>query len=246
MSSNYTSDLAESLEKIGSRVDIARDIKKELGNRVCALHYLGGVDQSTPFENLLRKEKIFFIRYEQEKCGIPHGYSKISASNWHKGNILTDSYGFFINENFFKSNLVKELDHVINYFWLDFCGMPTHRLLSDLKTHVLDSICRQNQFGICYVTFSLNHRSHTDVRKILCGRDTTISGKAAFLCSFLNRKYCTGNIKCEVFHTYTNGRNQMGIFKFRYINPTRITKRIQMQRIFGCTKVWIQPDLIEE
>lgn len=228
MSIKYTTAIAEAKVKRQSRRTIARDIKEcATANRI-VLHYLGGRATNTPFENLFkgRRDKTTFVRYELHRAETPNMYERTTPATINFEQRDNRNYGFFINGDFFKNYLyIKNKIRDIQYYWLDFCGLPTGPVVNQLYHQVLSHIERDED-SVCYVTFFLNPRNlpKREIESIFGGYGLSRKQRAENIKNYFNNR--NQNIQCEVLEIYQNGVSPMGVFKFTNKNMKRKPKTV--------------------
>lgn len=234
MSNNYTDACATNPEKRNSRRRIAQSIKNSnRGFKV--IHYLGGKNENTPFENNFQKKRTTFIRYEMKRnVPVPKNYlseKEFDAFKSHQGllkffkenfpkkakqfeSLIEDcqnTNGCFVNQNVFSKcwKYLNEFGDKPHYFWLDFCGAPTPKLLNKIKEVVTTSSVEET-----FVTFYMNPRGKKSVEKITEKYGRTLHNRAISLCDYFNSLFKEiPEIKCEVFDTYCNGVSPMCVIK---------------------------------
>jgi len=236
MSNNYTDDKAKNIHKKDSRLKIATDIKNK-GKHKKIVHYLGGQNPWTPFENFFNKgSRTTFIRYEfKSDTELPDNYldeksfdhsNSIEplmefAQNNNKLQLLEDlqqikkeidtKYGCFVNDDVFDKygKYVDMFSEDPHYYWLDFCCAPSPEVIQK----VMD-IVQHNLTKDVYVTFYMNHRGNEVIKNII-----TQCGKSLKNRSLSLKKYCESilpektDIICEVFDNYNNGKAPMTVLK---------------------------------
>lgn len=245
MSNNYTDICAANPEKRNSRNRIAQSIKNSnRGFKV--IHYLGGKNDNTPFENKFQKKRTTFIRYEMKRnAPVPKNYFsehdfdafknhrnviKILKDKFPKQSKALDSVieefekmnGCFVNQNVFSKcwKFLNEFGDKPHYFWLDFCGAPTPQLLNKIKEVVTTSSVEET-----FVTFYMNPRGKKSVEKITEKYGRFLHNRAISLCEYFNSLFKdTPEIKCEIFDTYINGISPMCVIKI-YRKKKNVTKK---------------------
>ena len=201
MSVHYTKSTADALSKRESRYRVAQSIKKSKGEKV--IHYLGGVNPETTFEDYFSKDETTFFRYEKNECPVPNGY-----------NIDADlSFGFFFNVDFFtmaplSMRLAEDKKH---YAWLDFCGMPTESLVNNIQEWATK---HQNSIEEIYLTFFINSRGVEYVDGLLNKYGKGNENKAQSLCDSLNDKFSLP-YTFSVLDAYVNGNSPMAVIKMK-------------------------------
>jgi hypothetical protein len=235
----YTDTKAKNLHKKDSRYKIASDIKQN-GKKLKVIHYLGGQNPWTPFENFFSKGRnTTFIRYEfKEDTQLPNNYlnedgfeickqidplikhfegrqDKETLLNQLKElkNEIDSSYGCFVNGNIFNhyEKYVNMFPKLPQYFWLDFCEAPKPQLIQKVMQIVNAPYSKE-----VYATFYMNHRGVESVKGIINYYGKSLKNRAKSLAS-----YCKAmlpektNITCEVFYVYNNGKAPMAILKFK-------------------------------
>ena len=208
MSTMYTSDVANHPSKMESRIKIAHAIRKT-GKHSKVIHYLGGTDRRPLFENHFTGVRNTFIRYEKRFCILPDHYS---WARWD-GDVLLEKkpsdIGYFVNGDFFEEvwNFLEVFDKQKNYFWLDFCGMPSESLLSSIYDLIhLD--CIEDVF----ITFYLNPRGQKFVSNILSRYSNSLEDRAKSLCEYMREQF-EGTHCVTVFDTYNNGPSPMAVIR---------------------------------
>lgn len=237
MKNNYTDRKAKNLNKKDSRCKIATEIKN-LGKHKKIVHYLGGQNPSTPFENFFSKGSwTTFIRYElKENTELPNNYldernfeicrsinSLLGfAERQNRTNLLEDlqqlkkeietKFGCFVNANVFHryKKYVEMFPNEPHYYWLDFCEAPKPDLLQKVLNIVNDESTED-----VYATFYMNHRGKDSVKGIINYYGKSLKDRAKSL-----KSYCEAmlpektNVICEVFDTYNNDKAPMAVLKF--------------------------------
>jgi hypothetical protein len=251
MSNNYTDSKAKNLHKKDSRYKIANDIKQN-GKNLKVIHYLGGQNTWTLFENFFSKGRnTTFIRYEfKEDTQLPNNYLdeksfgfckniddliKCYEGKENKETLLNElkkvkkeidsSYGCFVNGNIFNhyEKYVNMFPKLPQYFWLDFCSAPTPQLLQKVMEVVNMSSSKD-----VYVTFYMNHRGVESVKGIINYYGKSLKDRGKSLVS-----YCKAmlpektNINCELFYVYNNDKAPMAILKFKKKEKVLPKKSIQ-------------------
>jgi len=251
MKNNYTETKAKNIHKKDSRYKIANDIKQN-GKNLKVIHYLGGPNPCTPFENFFNKGKYTkFIRYElKENTQLPNNYldknsfkicknidgmikcwegkeGKETLLNELKGlkKEIDSSYGCFVNGNIFNhyEEYVNMFPKRPQYFWLDFCDAPKPQLLQKVMQIVNAPYSKE-----VYATFFMNHRGAESVKGIINYYGKSLKNRADSLAS-----YCKAmlpektNITCDVFYTYNNGKSPMAILKFKKKEKVLPKKSVQ-------------------
>ena len=245
MSNNYTDVCATNPDKKNSRHQIAQAIKSS-SRGMKIIHYLGGKNPSTPFENKFQKKWTKFIRYEfKEGTKVPNNYVNesefeivpqidkilklnLSARITNELKKIQRSYeninGCFVNGNVF-SHYWKYQDMFPNtphYFWLDFCGAPTPQLIDEIVNVMSSQTTKE-----IYVTFYMNHRGKKSVMKIIDTHGKFLSNRAKALKSYCDKLFSGTDIKAEVFDTYVNGVSPMCVMKFFRKEKIQTKKTIQ-------------------
>jgi hypothetical protein len=217
MSTLYTAEVANAATKMASRTKIALDIRKSKESKV--IHYLGGRDTNTPFENHFSIKRNTFVRYERDECDTPYNYS---PAEW-KGNNLIErkegEFGYFVNSNFFEEGFefMTEFQEENQYFWLDFCGMPREELVESLYyTFFYDQDEYGSNIKSIYCTFFINARGIKYVSNHLTRYGSSMQDRAQSLCDSLIEEFELDKTryKCEVFDSYINGNSPMAVLKF--------------------------------
>ena len=201
MSVHYTKSTADALSKRESRYRVAQSIKKSEGAKV--IHYLGGVNPETTFEDYFSKEDTTFIRYEKDECPVPNGY-----------NIGADlSFGYFFNSDFFTMAplTMRVTQDEKNYAWLDFCGMPTESLVNNIQEWVTK---HQNSIEEVYLTFYINSRGIEYVDGLLNKYGKGNEEKAQSLCDSLKNMFSLP-YTFSVLDVYVNGHSPMAVIKMK-------------------------------
>lgn len=245
MSNNYTDICAANPDKKNSRLKIAQAIKlSSRGTKV--IHYLGGRNTSTPFENKFQKKRTKFIRYEfRQKTKLPNNYVNeaefeivpqidrmlklnLSVNVTNELKKIQKNYeninGCFVNGNVFShygkyQNMFPNAPH---YFWLDFCGAPTPKLINEI-VNVMSSHTTKE----VYVTFYMNHRGKKSVMKIIDTNGKFLSNRAKALKKYCDKLFSDTNIKAEIFDTYVNGVSPMCVIKFSRKEKIQTKKTVQ-------------------
>jgi hypothetical protein len=248
----YTDTKAKNSNKKYSRYKVANDIKKT-GKCQKVIHYLGGPNTSTPFENFFSNGRhTTFIRYEIEKnTQLPDNYlDESSFKNCQVIDTLIDycdgkegkeimlnelknfkkeinsKYGCFVNGNIFNhyEEYVKMFPKLPHHFWLDFCGAPKPQLLQKVMEIVNAPYSKE-----VYVTLFMNHRGRDSVKGII-----NYYGKSSLMDRAKSLKsYCEAmmpektNVICEVFDTYNNDKSPMAVLKFKKKEKVVLKKSIQ-------------------
>lgn len=237
MANNYNEQLANAPSKNESRVIIANDAKKEMGRHRVLFHYLGGETFKTPFEDLFSKilNRVVFARYEKKAMDYsPDGYINIHETfikmfaEWREAGKSFVRNGVFFNGDFFSYvNMAREFlngKHRLNFYWLDFCGLPVRHLVEGVQKNVFD-VMKKGE--VCYVTFGLNPRVpafETYVRNIfrnvLHKKGVTIAQRGQILLDYF-RSIMPENMSCNLIQTYDNegsksrGGAPMAVLKFK-------------------------------
>lgn len=227
----FTKSKENNVSKHHSRYRVARSINSD-GNHQKIVHYLGGVSEENHFESFFSTENTTFIRYERESCNLPKRYCpawKMTLSpsseryTFHVelNQKSPDQYGYFVNEDFFtESQKFMQLPEIVskkNYFWLDFCGMPSDNLIGQVN----DFVKSYNQFAEeIYLTFFMNPRSMQDVKQNM-GFCNSLEDKAKSLCATLKEKICV-DYSIKVLDVYVNGKDPMAVIKMK--------KKIKMKK----------------
>lgn len=249
MSNNYTDICAANPDKKNSRHQIAQAIKHSCrGTKV--IHYLGGKNPSTPFENKFEKKRTTFIRYEFKRgTKLPNNYlneeqfehtrnidslinsleylgNKNAVREMEKLKEQFDSMnGCFVSGNVFSKywKYQEMFPNVPHYFWLDFCGAPTPKLLQE----IVDVVSNQTTKEV-YVTFYMNHRGKKSVMKIIDTNGRFLTNRAKALKAYCEKLFSEHkNIKCEIFDTYVNGVSPMCVIKFSRTEKIQNKKTIE-------------------
>lgn len=231
MSVNYNESLSIAKVKKNSREKIANEICKTARGLDVVIHYFGGRSIETPFEKLFHsiKSKTTFMRYEILKSDVPNNYQVISPDEFCLSKKLKESYGFFINQDFFKvypKIFNKIPNNYVQYYWLDFCGNPNRTTINRLFYRVISKI-KKDVDSVCYVTFLLNSRGLKDdeADKVFGGRGGSKETRAENIRKYFNRMN-TG-IYCDIVDIYQNNKSNMGVFKFTNKNFTYKPKTIE-------------------
>lgn len=217
MSYKYNKAVASEPTKQESRKKIADSIKKTLNEENSIIHYLGGRDRETPFENEFKNNPVKFVRYEKLACNVPKNYQLSFFTE--EGKFFSvekkKSIGFFQRGDFFSSyfDYAEMFKGTKQNIWLDFCGMPTPDLLEVLYYAFFHEEFSQDIDQI-YFTFYINHRGNENVKKIL-GDGKTLIDKATTLCNHIKSEFSTEKLglDCEVFDTYMNLVSPMAVIK---------------------------------
>lgn len=247
----YTDTKAKNIRKKDSRSKIAKDIKNT-GKCQKVIHYLGGQNPSTPFENFFSNGRYTtFIRYEfKENTQLPDNYlDEASFKNCQGIDTLIDcwdgkegkeillnelknlkkeinsKYGCFVNGNIFNhyEKYVNMFSKLPHYFWLDFCEAPKPQLLQKIMEIVNAPYSKE-----VYVTFYMNHRGKDSVKGIINYYGKSLKNRAKSL-----KSYCEAmmpektNVICEVFDTYNNDKAPMAVLKFKKKEKVVLKKSIQ-------------------
>lgn len=249
MSNNYTDTKAKNLLKKDSRYKIANDIK-ENGKKLKVIHYLGGQNPWTPFEDFFNKGKhTKFIRYENKRnTPLPNNYldeksfkecqnidSLIECWEGKEGketllnelkNLkkeINSKYGCFVNGNIFNhyDEYVNMFPKRPQYFWLDFCGAPKPQLVQKVMQIVNAPYSKE-----VYATFFMNPRASKFAKDIIscCGK--SLKNRATSLKNYFD-KIISKDVTCEVFFTYNNGKAPMAILKFKKKEKVLPKKTVQ-------------------
>jgi hypothetical protein len=222
----YTPDNEKNISKEHSRFKVARSIKAD-GNHNKVIHYLGGVSTETDFEQFFSKQNSTFIRYERTPCNLPKDYCQawkfVLSPSDSKHTFHTelnqknpDQYGYFVNKDFFtESQKFMQLPEIIsqkNYFWLDFCGMPSDSLIGQVN----DFVKSYNDFvEEIYLTFFLNPRAMDDVAKAVNRYGNSLKDRAKSVCDTLKEKLSIDNFSFSIVDVYVNGRSPMAVIKMK-------------------------------
>ncbi len=213
MSKLYTAEVAKDPSKMESRTKIANSINSDSCPKV--IHYLGGQSRETPFENHFDKTRNTFFRYERDETDIPKHYIQAEWFGEKLWPRMKQHFGYFINSDFFEAYfdirpLAKKLK---NYFWLDFCGMPTEELLDCIYYSFLDKENDSPEVQDIYLTFYLNGRGIKFVSNLLNRYGKSIQDRAQSLCDSIKEKFDNENFSYSVFDAYQNGISPMGVIK---------------------------------
>lgn len=216
MSKLYTAEVANAETKMESRHKIARSIRST-GKHSKIIHYLGGVSSETPFENYFTMARHTFVRYERDMCETPKHYME---ATW-KGDDLYEKnpnqFGYFCNGDFFDE--VWGFDNIFcdekNYFWLDFCGMPTEPLLDDIYTTFFVEEDGEEPVDAeeIYLTFYLNPRGVKFVSNIINRYGSGMEDRAKSLCDSIRERFNVDTHSFSVFDVYVNGNSPMAVIK---------------------------------
>ena len=209
MSVHYTKSTADALSKRESRYRVAHSIKKSKGEKV--IHYLGGVNPETTFEDYFSKDETTFFRYEKNECPVPNNYAKLR--DIPAGTNIEDKFGFFFNSDFFNvSDFTMRIGKDMKHFaWLDFCGMPTESLVNNIQEYVTK---HQNRIEEIYLTFFINSRGVEYVDGLLNKYGKGNENKAQSLCDSLNDKFSLP-YTFSVLDAYVNGNSPMAVIKMK-------------------------------
>lgn len=250
MSKKYTPAKAKNINKKNSRLKIATDIKNN-GRHTKIVHYLGGRDPSTHFENFFSKGiRTTFIRYEKENnTELPNNYldeksfencNSIDplinfAQNNNKLQLLEDlyqikkeidtKYGCFVNDDVFDKygKYVDMFSEYPHYYWLDFCCSPSPEVIKKVMDVVQHNLTKD-----VYVTFFMNHRGNEVAKNIIAQRGKSLKNRSLSL-----KKYCESilpektNILCEVFDNYNNDKAPMTVLKITKKQKTIPKKTVE-------------------
>ena len=206
MSLKYTKATAEALSKRESRYRVAQSIIKSKGAKI--VHYLGGINPETTFEEYFPKNETLFVRYEQFDCPVPNNYKDLLSINENE-----NAFGYFVNRDFFESapSFMRLAPNQKNYVWLDFCGMPTEKTINSVQ----DFITRfQNSIEEVYLTFYINSRGVEYVDGLLNKYGKDSEDKAQSLCESLNDKFSLP-YTFSVLDVYVNGNSPMAVIKMK-------------------------------
>ena len=222
----YTPDNEKNISKAHSRFKVARSIKED-GNQDKVIHYLGGVSEETDFESSFSKLNTTFVRYERTPCNLPKDYCHAwkfvlsPANSRHTFHMelnekTPEQYGYFANADFFtESQKFMQLPQIIakkNYFWLDFCGMPSDSLIGQVN----DFIKSYNDFAEeIYLTFYMNPRGKEDVEQAVNQYGSSIEERAKSVCHTLKQKISIDIYSFSVLDVYVNGRSPMAVIKMK-------------------------------
>lgn len=224
MSKLYTEQVADALSKKESRFKVARSIKAT-GDHNKIIHYLGGVSPETQFENYFPMENHTFVRYEKEECETPKHYCDAwlySLAPEDSGYTFQmrlndkkdDEFGYFVNNDFFAEveKFMQIFEDEKNYFWLDFCGMPTEKLLKNLHNFISN---QNKDIEEVYTTFYINPRAVEYVSNVLGRYGSTLEDKAKSLCDTLKENFSIDGYTYSVFDVYLNGNSPMAVIKLK-------------------------------
>ena len=222
----YTPDNEKNISKAHSRFKVARSIKAD-GNHNKVIHYLGGVSIETDFEQYFSKQNTTFVRYERTPCDLPKDYCHAwnfvlsPANSRHTFHMELnqknpDQYGYFANADFFtESQKFMQLPQIIaekNYFWMDFCGMPSDSLIGQVN----DFVKSYNDFAEeIYLTFYMNPRGKEDVEQAVNQYGSSIKERAKSVCDTLKKKISVDIYSFSVLDVYVNGRSPMAVIKMK-------------------------------
>jgi hypothetical protein len=215
MSNLYTEDVSNHPSKMKSRVNIAHAIRKT-GKHSKVIHYLGGTDRRLLFENHFTGIRNTFVRYEKRFCSIPFNYS---WARWDGNELMpkeNNQIGYFVNGDFFDEciNFMKVFKKQRNYFWLDFCGMPTESLLEYIYGTLFYP---ESEYSECvedvFLTFYLNPRGQKFVSNILSKYGTSIEDRANSLADGIRDSFNLKTHSVSVFETYYNGISPMAVIR---------------------------------
>lgn len=222
----YTPDNEKNISKAHSRFKVARSIKAD-GNHDKVVHYLGGVSEETDFESYFSKLNTTFVRYERTPCNLPKDYCHAwkfvlsPADSRHTFHMelnqkTPEQYGYFANADFFtESQKFMQLPQIIskkNYFWLDFCGMPSDSLIGQVNSFIKF----YNDFSEeIYLTFYMNPRGKEDVEQAVNRYGSSLMERAKSICDTLKEKISIDIYSFSVLDIYTNGRSPMAVIKMK-------------------------------
>jgi hypothetical protein len=127
-----------------------------------------------------------------------------------------DQYGYFANADFFtESQKFMQLPQIIaekNYFWMDFCGMPSDSLIGQVN----DFVKSYNDFAEeIYLTFYMNPRGKEDVEQAVNQYGSSIKERAKSVCDTLKKKISVDIYSFSVLDVYVNGRSPMAVIKMK-------------------------------
>jgi hypothetical protein len=218
MSIAFPHDRANDVTKMASRTKIALDMRKSKESKI--IHYLGGQNPSTPFENHFSIKRNTFVRYERENCPIPNNYTQ---AEWKGDNLIERKeghFGYFVNSNFYEEGceFMKVFRNENQYFWLDFCGMPKEE---DVEQLYYTFFYDQDEYGSniksIYCTFFTNSRGQKYSSNLFTRYGSSLDDRAKSLCESLTEELELDKTryKCEVFDRYFNGKaSPMAVLKF--------------------------------
>ena len=229
MSKRYTHALACATSKQSSREKIACDILSA-GSHEKIIPYLGGASDKTPFEDLLRGQmkRNTVLRFEKMRhAEMPISYAEATGGIIQRDRIPSLEYGHYIRGDFFKyigDILDQDLPKLPTHFWLDFCGMPTTKLIQKIYEEVFERIS-ENIGWSCYLTFNVGPRLCKELKQIFKGEKLTTAQKAKRVCKWLSEDNCD-NIRGEVFDLYRNGISEMIVLKFTNTDTAKAKKTV--------------------
>lgn len=201
-----------------SRHKIAKSIRSN-GKQSKVIHYLGGQSTKTPFENLFpASRRTTFVRYERDLCEVPFNYTQ---AEWVEDNGLIEKqshqFGYFVNSDFFEEawDFVDIFAEHENYYWLDFCGMPTEELLEKIYDCFFSPDAQLECNKEIYLTFYLNARGIKFVSSLMNKYGKSMEDRAKSLCDSLKEKFNVDNYDFSVFDVYVNGASPMAVIKIK-------------------------------
>jgi hypothetical protein len=214
MSKSYTTEVANATTKMESRHKIARSIRAT-GKHSKVIHYLGGVSEETHFENYFSMARNTFVRYERDACETPKHYME---ATWIGDDLVekqSNQIGYFANGNFFDEvwGFINIFEEEKNYFWLDFCGMPTEDLLDSLYYSFFHEDSHMECAEEIYLTFYLNARGVKFVSNLINRYGNSLEDRANSLCDSIRERFSVDNYQFSVFDVYVNGNSPMAVIK---------------------------------
>lgn len=212
----HATDAAFAISKVESREKIATSIKLDLVDKV--VHYLGGQSKDTPFESQFNKGNTTFFRYEKDLCDTPKQYTE---ADWDGDNLKPKKeshFGYFINDNFFESyfDILPIVSKEKNYYWLDFCGMPTEELLDSIYYSFFCEEEDNSHVQDIYLTFYLNPRGIKFVSNLVNRYGDGLEERAQSLCDSIRERFNVDSHEFSVFDSYiNNGNSPMAVIKLK-------------------------------
>jgi hypothetical protein len=213
----HNSDASEAETKIESRYKIAQSIKAT-GKHHKVIHYFGGVDPSTPFENYFPILRTTFVRYEWEpSCPTPNHY--VDAQWVENGEALVEKplnkIGYFCNGNFFEEvdGFTNIFGDMRNYFWLDFCNTPKQDIVDNVYSTFFAPDAPVECAEEIYLTFFLNARGKRFPSMMMNRYGESLDARALSVCDSLRERFSVDNYQFSVFDVYLNGNSPMGVIK---------------------------------
>jgi hypothetical protein len=127
-----------------------------------------------------------------------------------------NQYGYFTNADFFtESQKFMQLPQITtekNYFWLDFCGMPSDSLIGQVN----DFVKSYNDFAEeIYLTFFLNPRAESDAALAMYRYGKTREDRAKSVCDTLKEKISVDIYSFSVLDVYVNESAPMAVIKMK-------------------------------